>query len=110
MLLFVWLVLLAGSLGVREDFHVRLTVVTDRLPPLFSKILAGLITVTITAFGGVLLLSGQSLIVRTAGHVSATIRYPIEMLYYPVPICGGLIMLHGLAHLFRAKRERSSSD
>ena len=31
LILFTWLVLLAGSLGVHEGFHVRLTIVTGRM-------------------------------------------------------------------------------
>jgi TRAP-type C4-dicarboxylate transport system permease small subunit len=105
MLLFAWLILLAGSLGVREGFHIRLTIVTNTLPPTIRKVLARLVTLGIMVFGGVLLYSGQDLIVRTAGDLSATIRYPIEILYYPAPICGALIILHSLSHLFNLKEE-----
>jgi len=105
MLLFAWLVLLAGSLGVRERFHVRLTIVTNTLPSTIRKVLARLVTLGIMVFGGVLLYSGQDLVVRTAGDLSATIRYPIEILYYPAPICGALIILHSLSHLFNLKEE-----
>lgn len=105
MLLFVWLVLLAGSLGVREGFHVRLNVLFKRLPPSTRTVVGSLITLAITAFGAVLVYSGRDLVVRTAGSFSATIRYPMEILYYPVPLCGALIILHGLSHLFGARRE-----
>ena len=105
MLLFVWLVLLAGSLGVREGFHVRLSVLFKRLPPPIRTVLAFLITLAITVFGAVLLYSGRDLVVRTAGSFSATIRYPMEILYYPVPLCGALIILHGLSHLFSGRRQ-----
>jgi TRAP-type C4-dicarboxylate transport system permease small subunit len=105
MLLFAWLVLLAGSLGVREGFHIRLTIVTNTLPPTIRNVLARLVTLGIMVFGGVLLYSGQDLVVRTAGDLSATIRYPIEILYYPAPICGALIILHSLSHLFNLKEE-----
>lgn len=105
MLLFAWLVLMAGSLGVREGFHVRLTIFTNKLPPTIGKVLARLITVAIIAFGGVLLYSGQDLVVRTAGDLSATLRYPIEFLYYPAPVCGALIIVHGLSQLFNSDME-----
>ena len=106
MLLFVWLVLLAGSLGVREGFHVRLNVLFKRLPSRIRTILAFLITLAITVFGAVLVYSGRDLVVRTAGSFSATIRYPMEILYYPVPLCGALIVLHGLSHLFQRKEAK----
>ena len=105
MLLFAWLVLLAGSLGVREGFHVRLTILTNRLPPLMQKTLGYMVTSGITVFGGILVYSGQDLVARTAGDLSATLRYPIELLYYPAPICGALIIIHGLSHLFKPRME-----
>jgi TRAP-type C4-dicarboxylate transport system permease small subunit len=105
MLLFAWLILLTGSLGVRDGFHVHLTFVINMLPSIIRKVLTRLITLAITVFGGVLVYSGQDLVVRTAGDLSATIRYPIEILYYPAPICGALIIIHGLSHLFNPKRE-----
>jgi len=105
MLLFAWLVLMAGSLGVREGFHVRLTIFTNYFPSIIRKVLACLITVGIIVFGGVLVYSGQDLVVRTAGDLSATLRYPIELLYYPVPVCGILIIVHGLSSLFKSDTE-----
>ncbi len=105
MLLFVWLILLAGSLGVRERFHVRLTILTNKLPPAIRKALDRLFTVVIMVFGGVLLYSGQSFVVRTAGNLSATIGYPMEILNLSVVVCGALIILHSLSHLFNPRSE-----
>jgi TRAP-type C4-dicarboxylate transport system permease small subunit len=105
MLLFAWLVLLAGSLGVREDFHVRLTIITKKLPSIIQKLLTFLITAGIMVFGGVLVYSGQGLVARTVGNLSATIGYPIEILYYPAPVCGVLIILHSLSNLFNQNKE-----
>ena len=50
MLLFTWIVFLAGSLGVREEFHVRLTIVLSRFTPPFRKVLSMLITAFIVFF------------------------------------------------------------
>ncbi|MBW1700414.1 MAG: TRAP transporter small permease [Deltaproteobacteria bacterium] len=105
MLLFAWLVILGGSLGVREGFHVRLTVIIDRFPRRIRYGLNRIITVVITLFGVVLVYAGQDLVTRTAGHLSATIEYPIVLLYYPVPVCGVLIIIHGVSHLFKPVKE-----
>jgi len=105
MLLFAWLILLTGSLGVREGFHVRLTIVTNTLPDTIQKVLTFLVTMGVMVFGGVLLYSGQGLVVRTIGNISATIGYPIEILYYPAPVCGALIILHCLPNLFNPRKE-----
>jgi TRAP-type C4-dicarboxylate transport system permease small subunit len=55
-------------------------------------------------FGGVLLYSGQGLVTRTVGNISATIGYPIEILYYPAPVCGVLIILYSLTSLFNPRK------
>ena len=97
--LFTWVVLLAGSLGVREGFHVRLTLFCDLLPKrgrwaldLVTHLIAGI-------FGGLVLVSGYSYLDSTLGQVSAAVRYPIEYLHAAAPVCGALIVLHTLAHL-----------
>jgi TRAP-type transport system small permease protein len=78
---------------------------TNRLPLLLQKLLGYAITLGITVFGGILVYSGQDLVARTTGDLSATLRYPIELLYYPAPICGALIIIHSLSHLFKPKEE-----
>jgi TRAP-type C4-dicarboxylate transport system permease small subunit len=99
MFLFTWLILLTSSLGVREGFHVRLSIVFEHLPTPIHGVLARLITVAITAFGAVLIYSGNDLVVRATGHLSATIGYPLEIINCSVSVCGALIMVHGLSSL-----------
>ena len=105
MLLFTWLVLLTSSLGVREGFHVRLSILFERLPSPIRKVLARLITMVITGFGAILIYSGNDLVVRTGGHISATIGYPLEVINYAAPVCGALIVIHGLYYLFTSDKE-----
>lgn len=101
LLLFTWLVLLAGSLGVRLGFHVRLSIFTDRLPRIPRLCLDRLVTAGIIAFGAVLAYSGVDLVERTHEHLSAVLRYPLDWLNYAGPVAGCLIVLHGLNHLAR---------
>jgi len=105
MLLFTWLVLLASSLGVREGFHVRLSILFERLPSPIRKVLARLITLAITAFGAILIYSGRDLAIRAAGHLSATIGYPLEIINYAAFVCGVLIVVHGLSCLLSSEKE-----
>jgi len=98
--LFTWIVMLMGSLGVREGFHVRLTLLHDSLPAVLRRALDKLLTAAILAFGIVLGAAGYDYVARTVGQVSAAVGYPIEALHLAAPVCGGLIALHGLARLF----------
>lgn len=98
--LFTWIVLLAGSLGVREGFHVRLTVVLDFFPANARLWAERIIILTVVGFGVALLFSGVDYLTRTMGQVSAAVRYPIEALTLAAPVAGALIILHGLPRLF----------
>lgn len=97
--LFTWVVLLAGSLGVRERYHVRLTLFCDMLPGHGRRILDLVIHLISGTFGGLMLVSGYRYLDSTLGQVSAAVRYPIEYLHLAAPVCGALIVLHTLAHL-----------
>jgi len=99
LILFTWLVLLAGSLGVREGFHVRLTFVSSRLPALMRRALDRVITMAVCTFGLILIYSGFDLVERTAKHLTATLRLPLDYLNYSVPVCGALIVLHCISIL-----------
>ena len=99
--LFTWIVLLAGSLGVREDFHVRLSLVSAALPAGLARWLSRLLTLVIAGFGVALAFSGHRYLDATLGQVSAAVRYPIEVLHAAAPVCGWLIALHALARLLR---------
>lgn len=97
--LFTWIVLLAGSIGVREGFHVRLTLVAGLLPAPVRALLERATSLAVLGFGVVLLISGVDYVDRTLGQVSAAVRFPIEVLHLAAPVCGALIVLHALARL-----------
>lgn len=99
LLLFTWVVLLVGSLGVREEFHVRLTLVPDMLSGAAARWLARLVHLGILAFGVMLAVGGHAYVVETIGQTSAAIAYPIEALHLAAPVCGALVALHALARL-----------
>lgn len=106
--LFTWVVLLAGSIGVREHMHVRLILVRDRFPPFGRKCFDAIAEGLTIAFGLLLLFKGWDYLVATTeqGMVSAAVRYPLQYLYFAAPLAGGLIVFHSainLSHLFVGK-------
>jgi TRAP-type C4-dicarboxylate transport system permease small subunit len=105
LILFTWLVLLAGSLGVRQDFHVRLTIVVSRFPTPVQHILDRLVVLAIGIFGAILLYSGYDLVKRTAEHLTPTLRLPLDWLNYSAPVCGTLILLHAVSKLLTEREE-----
>jgi TRAP-type C4-dicarboxylate transport system permease small subunit len=99
MFLFSWSVLLVGSLGVREKFHVSLTFVLSFAPPTFRFLIEKILHLITLVFGVFLATSGMSYVERTLGQVSAAVQYPVEWLHYSAPVSGVLICVHAFAHL-----------
>ena len=104
LLSFLWIVFLAGSLGVREAFHVRLTLAVDRLPPAWRAGSERIVLLLVLGFGLLLLHSGAEYVAITAGSISPAIGYPVELLHLAAPVAGALIILHALARLFGGGR------
>jgi TRAP-type C4-dicarboxylate transport system permease small subunit len=108
LILFAWLVLLAGSLGVREEFHVKLVVFSSRLPRLYRHMLETIITAAIAAFGLILVYSGYDLVQRTAEHLTPTLRLPLDWVNYSAAVCGAFIFLHAATLLAKGGRSEES--
>ena len=103
-LMFAWVIMLMGSLGVREDFHVRLTLLLDRVPEAPRLWIERATLTAILAFGALLAIAGYHYVEGTLGVVSAAIGFPIEALHLAAPVCGVLIVLHAAARLLGGGR------
>lgn len=97
-LMFSWATMGGLALGVREGFHVRLTLLLDPLPGASRDIVERMISVVTAAFGAFLAWSGWRFYDITAGSVSAAIAYPIEILNVMAPVAGFLVFVFALEH------------
>ena len=100
-LLFSWTVLGGLALGVREGWHVRLTLLPDALPPGARVWLERATDLLTAALGAFLAWSGWRFMDMTSGSFSAAIGYPTEILNVMGPIAGGLMALFGLERALR---------
>jgi TRAP-type C4-dicarboxylate transport system permease small subunit len=101
--LFTWTVLLMAALGVREGFHVRMSLVIQRLPPGLRLWAEQAIHLATTAVGCFLAWSGWRYFADTHGTTSAAIGYPIELLHASALVCGVLIALFALEALIEGR-------
>lgn len=100
-LMFSWATLGGLALGVREGFHVALTLLVDALPALAADIWRRLLALITAAFGAYLVWSGLRFLDVTSGSTSAAMEYPIEILNVMAPVSGALIALFGIEHALR---------
>lgn len=101
--LFTWTVLLTAALGVREGFHVRMSLLIQRLPPAARLRAEQAIHFATTAIGVFLTWSGWRYFADTHGSTSAAIGYPIELLHASALVCGALIALFALQAMLEGR-------
>lgn len=106
LLLMIWYVMFAAAAGVREGFHIRITVFADSLPPK-SKRIVNLLTHTIVGlFGLAMVWWGVELVRETWQHVIPTLGLSRGFAYIPIPAAGLLIFGFALEHVIADIRER----
>jgi len=101
--LFTWTVLLMAALGVREGFHVRMSLVIQRLPSAPRLWAERAIHFATLAVGCFLSWSGWRYFADTHGSTSAAIGYPIELLHASALTCGALIAVFALEALIEGR-------
>jgi TRAP-type C4-dicarboxylate transport system permease small subunit len=102
-LTFAWATLGGLALGVREGFHVRLTLGLDVLPPHARRWAERAIDLLTAAIGAYFLWSGWRYVDFTRGGTSAAIAYPIEVLHGIAPVAGAFVLLFALERAFTKK-------
>jgi TRAP-type C4-dicarboxylate transport system permease small subunit len=103
LLMFSWAALGGLALGVREGFHVRLTLLLDPLPAGARAWAERALDLLAAALGAYLAWSGWRYVDITRGGTSAAIAYPIEFLHGIAPIVGIFILIFALERLFSPK-------
>ncbi len=103
LLAFSWAALGGLALGVREGFHVRLTLLLDPLPAGARAWAERALDLLAAALGAYLAWSGWRYVDITRGGTSAAIAYPIEFLHGIAPIVGVFVLIFALERLFSSK-------
>ena len=99
LLMFSWAALGGLALGVREGFHVRLTLLLDPLPAAARRWAERGIELLTAVFGAYLLWSGWRYVDITRGGTSAAIAYPIELLHGIAPLAGLFVLIFAVERL-----------
>lgn len=105
LLMFTWIVLLLGSVGVREGFHVRVSLVIDLLPAGARLALERVIMAVLMLFGVAMVYSGWDMVARNWDQVAPATRYPLPFMYGAVPTMGLLIAFHAFVRIVRPQAD-----
>jgi len=96
LLTMVWFGLLSGSLAIRRDAHLRITVVDFILPKKFRKALEWFVLSVIAAFAVVCIVSGILLVELTSANTMSGIGISSAWLYLAVPVSGVVMLVQTL--------------
>ena len=103
-LCFIWIIFLGAAVAVARRLHFRMHLVVDRFGPRLRLAVERLVTLSVIAFGGVLVAGG----IRMApiAHRQVTDALEISQLWFfaALPVGGALMILFALPQL-RGARE-----
>lgn len=90
--LMMWFILFAAAAGVREGFHIRISLLGDMLDPKKRKALNIICHIIVLVFGMFMVFGGVQLVMATWSHVIPTLGLPRGSIYIPIVVCGALIV------------------
>ena len=94
--LMLWFILFAAAAGVREGFHIRITLLQDSLGPRGAAALRVSAHLAVAGFGCAMAWSGAELAAATWSHAIPTLGLPRGAAYLPLSGAGVLIVLFAL--------------
>lgn len=106
LLLMIWYVMLAAAAGVREGFHIRITVFAGLLPARGQRWLTLLAQSLVALFGLAMAVWGTELMLATWAHTIPTLGLPRGLAYLPLVLAGLLIAGFGAEQVVAALRNR----
>jgi TRAP-type C4-dicarboxylate transport system permease small subunit len=96
-----WMTMLGGALGISHGTHFNLQVVTHRFPKHLQLWVARFCGVLIMVFGSVAVVYGFRVSLLNSNSTSPGLAVNLFWLYFSVVVGGVLIILFGLAAVFR---------
>jgi TRAP-type transport system small permease protein len=91
--LMVWTAMLTAALLTHEDGHLRLTFLTEVLPPAMARVV--LVVADVVGLCFLALLVGASLVLMPSVSQQNTVTLGVSMIWFyaALPICGALMFL-----------------
>ncbi|MFB3816759.1 MAG: TRAP transporter small permease [Candidatus Methylomirabilales bacterium] len=92
--LLIWMSFLAAAVAQRDEAHINITLVVNRLPARARRLAHLLANGLMLAFLGVLVYSGSLVTRITAAHRSTALQLPMAAVYVALPVGAALMALY----------------
>jgi TRAP-type C4-dicarboxylate transport system permease small subunit len=98
---YVWLIFFGSVIAIRQNAHIGLDLVTEKLPFKPRRVIYCLGDVLIMFFLLIQTIYGLDIIIKTKGMLSSTLRMPMSWVYYVFPLSGILMLIEMLRLLHK---------
>ncbi|APE26894.1 TRAP transporter small permease [Aurantiacibacter gangjinensis] len=102
--LMLWFILFAAAAGVREGFHIRLSILQDSLAEGRRQLMAIACHAIVGAFGIAMAYGGAQLVVETWEHTIPTLGLPRGLSYVPLAVAGVIIAFFAGEHILAERK------
>ncbi len=106
LILMIWYIFFAAAAGVRERFHIRITVLENMVSASTAHAVRMLVHAIVIACSLVLAVWGTMLVIEVWSHVVPSLSISRGFAYLPIPVSGLLMALFAAEHLLREWRGR----
>lgn len=104
LVLMIGFISLAAAVGVREGFHIGMTMAVDGLPPCPRRAVRAVSMLIVAAFGAALGYFGGELVARTWSHTIPTLGIARGAAYVPLAAAGWLIVFFAFEQIMAELR------
>lgn len=98
---FVWCAFLGASICLKGERHTQFLFLMDAVSPRLRGAMRVGVALLSTAFFGLVLVKGVEMSQAVAETYFPALGWSQLWLYLPLPLCGGVMLLHSLAFLVR---------
>ena len=103
-LCFVWIIFLGAAVAVRRRLHFRMHLLLDRLGPAAQRSAGRFVTLTVIAFGAILVAGGIRMAPIAARQVTDALAISQLWFFGALPVGGALMILFALPQLRHDRR------
>lgn len=97
--IFIWIIMLGASIGVKESFHVAVTIIVQKLSEKARCTVDTILNLLLGIVGLIMTFYGYSLARTVAIQLSPAVRISMFWVYLSVPVSGVLIIIHALGKM-----------
>lgn len=109
LLLMLWFILFAAAAGVREGFHIQLTMIQDRASEANRRRIRVFCHLVVAIFGAFMTVYGLQLVLAVWSHQIPTLGLSRGWAYVPIALSGALTTFFAIEQAIAERRGQSVS-